>query len=772
MIARMFEDLVDPATCGELTPAAMVDAIGAFHRAEAAMVAHKLTMIARLLADHEASAAAEEKTWAYDGWAAIRDQIAPAMRLSPRRASTQMRLAEGLARLPKTAALLAAGVINIRVAETLVYRTELLLPAVQDVVDTELARQAGGYTVLSDDDLVLAIDAVIEEHDPDAVRRYRDAAQSCDVGFGKRDDATGTASIYGRVSAADAELGRRVLDALAATVCANDPRSKGDLRAAAQGAVYRRQNRLVCQCGDPQCVAASLPSAVPSAVIHVLAEHGALEHALAQIEELRQTQSTTPAVTPPSIDYEVLAREADAAEAARTPTPPAPPPWENQPTTTQPEQDVEPASEPEATPAPKAERETEAEAATQPTAGDADSDWSHWFTTDTSAVDDDTEEPPWAQQADTDNTDVEESKTRDDNTFDAEPNPSKESNRSGADHPEVTSPSADATDKDDSDSEELDIAQPVPDADADADADSGSEASAAGDTAADDEPADDDEPTDGDDGDDDIGEPPWGGGSAPQPPPKPRGPDTGSGSTAATPDPATDRVNNAALQPDSPPGQQQLPPQVPAALTPPRRPRPAVTLGGTLIPLDQLADLLRNGATVTALPIPTAAPSAGYKFTGTTRDFILCRDLRCRFPGCNRKAEYADIDHTIPHGDGGATHPSNGKALCREHHLAKTFGQGWSDQQLPNGIVRWTAPTGHTYVTQPTSRVLFPDWDPTTAPLPPPPPTKRRKATPGVTMPLRKRTREQDRQHHINTERDYNALQRALGKPVRRPPFR
>jgi hypothetical protein len=212
-------------------------------------------------------------------------------------------------------------------------------------------------------------------------------------------------------------------------------------------------------------------------------------------------------------------------------------------------------------------------------------------------------------------------------------------------------------------------------------------------------------------------------------------------------------------------------PQTPAAHTPPRRPRPAVTLGGTLIPLDQLAAMLRDGATVKALPIPPAEPARGYKFTGKAREFIQCRDMRCRFPGCTRKAEYADIDHTVPHGDGGPTHPSNGKALCREHHLAKTFGQGWRDEQLPNGDVRWTAPTGHTYITQPTSRLLFPDWNSTTATLPPPTPTRRRTAHPGITMPTRKRTRDQDRQQHINAEREHNALQRALGKPPRRPPF-
>jgi hypothetical protein len=718
----MFEGLIDPATCGDLTPAAMVDAIGAFHRAEATMVAHKWTMIARLLADHQDSAAAEENTWAYDGWNAVRDQVGPAMRLSPRRASTQMRLAEGLARCPKMAALLAAGVINIRVAETLIYRTELLAPSVQDIVDTEIAAQAGGYTLLSDDDLVLAVDAIIEEHDPDAVRRYKEAAQSCDVGFGKRDDATGTASMYGRISAADAELGWRVLEALAATVCNNDPRSKGELRAAAQGAVYARRDRLVCQCGAADCVAATLPSAVPSAVIHVLAEQGALEQVLAQIEALRQAQPTDPAA-PPSIDYEALAREADAAEAARTATPPQAPPWE---TTTEPEPRATPEAEPE--PEPEVAPEAEAEAQAAPTAG-GDTDWSHWFTRDT---DTDTGtgagagEPPWARSATAPGAD----EAGDDDAVAAD-----RTAPTIPTEPPTTNPQPKEPEPEEPELDPVDDADPEPDGDPDSEDDGG-------------------------------GEPPWGGGSSPQPPPEPTDPD-GGGADAATPDTDTAQVTGRAPHRHS----TTLPPQVPAAFTAPRRPRPAVTLGGTLIPLDQLADMLRDGATIKALPIPTAAPATGYKFTGTAREFIQCRDIRCRFPGCNRKAEYADIDHTVAHGDGGATHPSNGKALCREHHLAKTFGVGWRDEQLPTGEVRWTAPTGHTYSTQPTTRVLFPDWDPTTAALPPPTGTRRRKPAPGITMPIRTRTREQDRQQHIKAERDYNALQRALGKPARRPPF-
>ena len=51
-----------------------------------------------------------------------------------------------------------------------------------------------------------------------------------------------------------------------------------------------------------------------------------------------------------------------------------------------------------------------------------------------------------------------------------------------------------------------------------------------------------------------------------------------------------------------------------------------------------------------------------------------------------RPATEADLDHTIPHSQGGATHASNLKCLCRQHHLIKTFW-GWQDQQLPAWLV-------------------------------------------------------------------------------------
>jgi hypothetical protein len=48
---------------------------------------------------------------------------------------------------------------------------------------------------------------------------------------------------------------------------------------------------------------------------------------------------------------------------------------------------------------------------------------------------------------------------------------------------------------------------------------------------------------------------------------------------------------------------------------------------------------------------------------------------------------------------------------CREHHRLKTFHGGpggWRDEQLPDGTIVWTSPTGRTYPTTPPGYDLFP----------------------------------------------------------------
>jgi hypothetical protein len=59
-----------------------------------------------------------------------------------------------------------------------------------------------------------------------------------------------------------------------------------------------------------------------------------------------------------------------------------------------------------------------------------------------------------------------------------------------------------------------------------------------------------------------------------------------------------------------------------------------------------------------------AAPEPGYRPSAALADFVRNRDLVCRFPGCDRPAEHADIDHTVPY-PLGPTHASNLKLLCR-----------------------------------------------------------------------------------------------------------
>ena len=80
--------------------------------------------------------------------------------------------------------------------------------------------------------------------------------------------------------------------------------------------------------------------------------------------------------------------------------------------------------------------------------------------------------------------------------------------------------------------------------------------------------------------------------------------------------------------------------------------------------------------------------------------------------GLDAPVERCDIDHTVPW-PFGPTHPSNNKPYCRTHHLIKTFYTGpggWTDQQLPDGTVILTAPTGHTYTTEPHGGACFRRW--------------------------------------------------------------
>jgi hypothetical protein len=98
--------------------------------------------------------------------------------------------------------------------------------------------------------------------------------------------------------------------------------------------------------------------------------------------------------------------------------------------------------------------------------------------------------------------------------------------------------------------------------------------------------------------------------------------------------------------------------------------RPGVLVGdGRAISPALISDLIRRGTKVRPVHHPAdLPPEPGYRPSAELERFIRCRDMTCRFPGCDRHAESADIDHTVPY-PLGPTHPSNLKCLCRKHFV-------------------------------------------------------------------------------------------------------
>ncbi|BDX32012.1 hypothetical protein TUM20985_25590 [Mycobacterium antarcticum] len=196
--------------------------------------------------------------------------------------------------------------------------------------------------------------------------------------------------------------------------------------------------------------------------------------------------------------------------------------------------------------------------------------------------------------------------------------------------------------------------------------------------------------------------------------------------------------------------------------------RPAITTRGRFLP-GPVFQRVALAATVSRIVHPgQAPPEPRYAPSKKLADFVRCRDLTCRFPGCHVPATNCDVDHTIPWPQG-PTQAANLKAVCRRHHLLKTFWPGWRDRQYPDGRVEWTDPDGQSHVTTPGSRLLFPELSEPTAPVTgaTTPPVNN---TPGLTMPRRKTTRTQDRARRIHAEREYNRAAAEEAPPEEAPP--
>jgi Domain of unknown function (DUF222) len=176
--------------------------------------------------------------------------------------------------LPQVAGVFATGVIDERMIAAIIARTENVDDEFIERLDAALARHYVKWMRLSGPKLRDRIDLWVAKFDPAGVRIPRKVNDNRYVDIGET--RPGMAGIWASVLTTDAAALDKRLDALADTVCENDPRSIEQRRADATGALARGEPQLACQCGSGDCAAAAERKALGDAVIHVLAEQATL----------------------------------------------------------------------------------------------------------------------------------------------------------------------------------------------------------------------------------------------------------------------------------------------------------------------------------------------------------------------------------------------------------------------------------------------------------------------------------------------------------------
>ena len=145
---------------------------------------------------------------------------------------------------------------------------------------------------------------------------------------------------------------------------------------------------------------------------------------------------------------------------------------------------------------------------------------------------------------------------------------------------------------------------------------------------------------------------------------------------------------------------------VPALTLLGRSDEPATLEGYGPIDYDTALDLAASAPSFIRLlthPETGAVLSVGrdrYRPPAGLRTWLRVRDVTCRFPGCRRAARRCELDHTKDWLFDGLTAHDNLAHLCPTHHHLK-HQTGWTVEQLPGGILRWTSPTGRVYLTEP-----------------------------------------------------------------------
>ena len=266
IIERMFEQLPD---------AALIDAVGEAMRAESVAVARRFGLIGELDA-RRTRELAESNLWCTDPFEEVTAEISAAENISRGRASHEVHTARLLRdRLPQVAAVFATGVIDERMVTIIISRTENVEDELMPQLDAALARHCVKWMRHSGPKLVDRLDLWVAKFDPAAVRVPPRVDDNRHVIVWPT--SAGMAGIWASIHAPDAAAFDDRLDALAAGVCDNDPRTKEQRRADACGALGRGEARLACQCGAADCPVTVEGKAAADVVIHVLAEQTTLD---------------------------------------------------------------------------------------------------------------------------------------------------------------------------------------------------------------------------------------------------------------------------------------------------------------------------------------------------------------------------------------------------------------------------------------------------------------------------------------------------------------
>lgn len=264
-------DLPDASAITALGDVQLVDAILATSKLDSAIQARRLSAIGELWDRRKRQAEPECDIDLIDTHEAVAAEIAAAIEITSARAMGLIRLGEALRdRLPKVAAVFAKGDIDPAMVSAIVHRTELIEdPAQIAKVDAVLAKRSPQWTKYSRKKIAEYIDSWVGRFDPEGVREPRKPTENRYLDI--RSSSEGMAGIWGNLHVQDAIVFDDRLDQLTATVCANDPRTKAQLRADAVLALAQRQDRMACTCGAADCVGEP-PTPACDVVIHVLAE--------------------------------------------------------------------------------------------------------------------------------------------------------------------------------------------------------------------------------------------------------------------------------------------------------------------------------------------------------------------------------------------------------------------------------------------------------------------------------------------------------------------